>query len=345
MVKVSEGVEAKTELGGDLAAGVGAISSNQTVEFTKYVRVVLPLDGYVFWAKADLLSGGALLNASRANGFALNEPPVEVDAAPTFKASGSLHYATDDKQQADANYAVNRVTFTSKVPINDLNQVGPNVLWIGSFSGVKFAFSSRKSFYRQADLYHYVGDAVYPIMESQLVDRVSGFPRDLIVSNSLPIWLAMSSSAPQAWQHFGNPSIVLYPAFLSPENVDPPFGTVDVPPATSAVAMAPTLSRSLGHSQLVRERVKITLWGIDNDAAMSFVDFVNQQSLDFDLFGVMNMPAIRDERSTQVELGTLAKKKTIEYEINYYQSSARAAARKLITSAIPSFYLGNQLVA
>ena len=44
-----------TPIGADLQTGVEAISIQQTVTFTKYVRLVLPLDGYVFWVAAPLL--------------------------------------------------------------------------------------------------------------------------------------------------------------------------------------------------------------------------------------------------------------------------------------------------
>ena len=164
MPDVNEAVGAKTELGSDLAAGTTALSSQQEVTFRKYVKLVLPLDGYVFWVRADLVSRGAVLNAMRVNGTPLNDPAKLNELADVITPLGSLHYATDAKQEVDATYSVNRVVFTSLTRVNDLDDVGPNVIFIGEFDGEKFAFSSRKSFYRQADLYHYVGDAVYPIM-------------------------------------------------------------------------------------------------------------------------------------------------------------------------------------
>jgi len=341
-MSVAEALGAKTPLASDLAAGVEAISSNQTVKFTKYVKLVLPLDGYIFWVKADLVSAGALANAFAANYAAPGEPPSVATPAPTFDAPGSLHYATDNQQTVEGNYEINRVVFTSQGPINEFYQVGATVLWIGEFQGKKFAFSSRKSFYQQAGLHHYVGDAVYPIMESQLIDKLDGFSQALIVSNSLPIWLAMNNVAAEPWQLFGAPPR-LYPAMLSPENLTPPFCTVDVIDGSgSAIAMAPHLGRRLEHTQLVKERVRITLWGLDNAGAMNFVDFVNQYSLDTNLFGVSNMPAARDVKQKQVELGVIGKKKHVEYEINYNQRAARDVARQLILKAVPSFILKDQ---
>ena len=339
MTSVSEALTSgKSELAGDLAAGVGAISSNQTITFTKYIRLVLPLDGYVFWVKADLVSGGALANASAANAFAANQPPVVTTEAPVITVAGSLHYASDEKQGAEASYTINRVVFTATKPVNDFDQVGPNIIFIGEFNGVKFAFSSRKSFYQQAGLSHYVGDAVYPVMESQLVDSIQGFNATLIVSNSLPIWLSMNGYIPQPWEPFGNQSMALYPAYLAEENASPPFAAVDIT-STVPIAASPYLGKTLTHSQQVRDRVRVTLWGLDNDAAMNFVDFVEQYSLNTDYFGFANTPVVREERMTQVELGVIAKKKTIEYEINYHQRSVRDIARQLILRCVPTFIL------
>lgn len=338
MPSAAEGLGAKTELGSDLAAGTDAISSNQQITFTKYIRLVLPLDGYVFWVKADLVSESAIANAAAMNAVAANEAPVVATAAATLVAKGSMHYATDNRQTADASYAVNRMVFTSERLINEFNEVGPNILWIGTFQGNKFAFSSRKSFYQQAGLHHYVGDAVYPVMQTQLVDALTGFDsRSLIVSNSLPIWIAMGGYAAQDWEAFSNP-IAMYPSFLVKGNIIPPFAAVDVT-STAPIASAANLGKTLSHDQQVRDRVKITLWGLTNAAAMDFVDFVAQYSLNTDLFGFASSPVVRDEKFVQVELGTIAKKKIIDYEVNYHQRSVRDVARQLILKSVPSFIL------
>ncbi|ECP0802337.1 hypothetical protein FYO77_25455, partial [Salmonella enterica] len=47
---------AKTELNAALTQGLDDISRFQVVTFTKYIRKVLPLDGFVFWVKASVLS-------------------------------------------------------------------------------------------------------------------------------------------------------------------------------------------------------------------------------------------------------------------------------------------------
>jgi hypothetical protein len=312
----------KSELAGDLAAGVDAISSNQTITFTKYIKIISQIDGFVFWVKADLAFPG--------------------DSNNTFDAAGSLHYTTDNRQTSEGNYAVNRVVFTSQRPINELAQVGASTIWVGSFDTVKFAFSQQRSFYRQSGLYHYAGDAVYAVMRTQLIDSIEDLDQSLVVSNSIPIWLSMNNVVDEPWQLFRQPAR-LYPAFLSTEELRPPFGTVEVVDGSgAAIEMAPALGRRLDHTQLVRERVRITLWGLGNADAMDFVDFVNQYSLDTNLFGISNMPAIRDPHFKQVELGTLGKKKVIEFDINYNQRAVRDVARQLILSAVPTFILKDQ---
>jgi hypothetical protein len=327
-----------------LKAGVAAISANAVVNFTLYVRLVLPMDGYVFWVRADQVSPSALFNALKFNAAALNQPGVVTDPAATFSARGSLHWASDSKQEEQESYVANRIVFTAVDEVQDLNAVGPYALYIGEIEGttIKFAFNARGAFYAQAKLYHYVGTAVYADMLTQLVEDPSGFnSNDVVVSNSLPIWLSMNGTAKTPWAPFAN-DFVMYPSFLVPTNIPPPFAAVHVSPeSTRAIAMAPTLGPTLSHDQLVTERVRVTLWGTRNAQALSFLDFVNAFTLDGDVLGLMNSPVPRDEKRTQVELGTIAQKKVIEFEVNYLQNMARNVARQLVKEAIPTFYFGD----
>lgn len=328
-----------------LKAAIDAISASGTVKFVLYVRLVLPMDGYVFWVKSDLVSDSAIYNACVMNEVTPNQPQTTVIPAKTFVARGSFHYATDTQQTETESFSVNSVVFTAVDEVKDLNAVGPNTIYIGEIEGtnVKFAFGSRGSFYKQADIFHYRGAAVYSDMVTQLVDRETGFnSQDVIVSNSLPIWLAMNSYVKQPWDSFGRNGFTMYPSFLNPFNLRPPFASVHVlPESTRGIASAPTIGPTLSHDQLVRETVKVTLWGTRNYQALDFVDFVNQYSLNTGLIGMMNVPVPRDDKKGQVELGVIAQKKTIEFEVNYLQSSSRDVARQLIKEAVPTFYFGD----
>ena len=335
-----------TPIGADLQTGVDAISLNQTITFTKYVRLVLPLDGYVFWVKADMVGPSALYNAAAFNKAAFNQSQKTLIAAPTLVAKGSLHYASETRQDEAESYVVNRVVFTSEQEIQDLNEIAPDVLFIATFDdGVRFAFSSRSSFYRQADLWHYVGQAVYADMDTQIIDSMAGFDsRNVIVSNSLPAWLALNNYNPG--YGFGNPSLKLYPSFLVPDNLPPPYAAVHVAPETTrGLAMAPHLGKGQSHSQLCAERVRITLWGTRNFNALDFVDCVNQYTLDTGNFGLMGTPVMRDEKRTQAELLTIAMKKTVDFDISYQQTRINTIARKIISQAIPNFYVDGKRAA
>lgn len=341
MTTAQEAAGANTELAGDLAAGVNMLSLSQDVVFTKFVKVVLPLDGFVFWVRADKVGPSALYNATRFNAVQYNEPADIVTASPTLTAKGSLHYATTQQQNEDETVAINQMVFTSLQAVQDFNQVGPNVIFIAEMATdggetIKFAFSQRRSFYKQAGLYHYVGNAVYPALETQIVENPAALDRSLVVSNSLPIWLALNNYVTAG---LGLSSTVpLYPSFAVPDNLPPPYGAVHIrPETTAALASAPLLGPTLSHDQLVHESVRITIYGLRNDDALTFQDVVNQYSLDTDAIGIMNMPIIRDEKRTQAELAILAMKKSIEFEISYYQSVARNVARQLILSAVPQF--------
>lgn len=331
MPGLDEAQNAKPPLGAGLAEGVESISASQRIKFTKYLKLILPLDGFVFWVRSDLVGPSALLNASRFNATLYNEAPRPLRGPATFEAAGSLHYATDQYQTEEESFALNRVVFTSEGPVEDLNDISPMVAYIGEIDDIRFAFSQRGAFYRQADLYHYRGDAIYPSMESQIIDDPTLLDtRNLVVSNSLPIWLTLNRIMP------------LYPSFLAPDNLRPPYGVVHViPEGTRTLQVAPFIDAQSNHWQLAADRVRVTMYGLRNFGALDFVDYVNQYTLDTDIMGIMNMPVIRDEKRAQNELNILAQKKTIEYEVSYNQARLREVARQLILSCIPTYVVSD----
>lgn len=291
--------------------GIRVLSGNAEIVFVKYVKQILPLDGYVFWIRTEQLC-----------------------------VAGSLHVSTSKRQNEDETFSVNRVMFTTGKEVQQFNVIYPNVMWVGTSQGIKFAFSESVSRYEQAGLFHYVGDAVYPAMESQLVDVASQLSTDtLIVSNSLPAWLAIVSYAP-VWLLVPNPGIPLYPSFAVPDNLRPVYGVVHIPPeGTETLAQAAIFDRYSGHSQLAVDRVRVTLYGATNDLAMAFFDTVQQYIEDGNGIGLMSLnPAVHDEKRTQAELGILAMKKTMEYRVSYTQAAVRNIARQLIEQAHVTLY-------
>ena len=310
---VDEALAARTPIGSALAAGTEAISIEQTITFTQYTRTVLPLDKYVFWVKTS--------------------------PAVTVTAPGSFHYSSDMQQTEAENFSINAVVFTSEVPINDLDAQAPGTLFMATFDEIQFAFSSRGMFYEQTQMYHYRGVAVYPDMAQQVVDSGTDLHVDrVIVSNSLPLWLALNGyTPPNPGLGFANP-VTLYPSFLVPANIEPPWASVEIPDeSTTGLMAAPLISSDSSHQQLVTERVRITLFGLRNDDALTFLDCVIQYSLNYNTFGIMNIPVVRDAKRTQTELLTLAEKKVIDFEIDYYQFTARSVAQQLILTVQQTF--------
>ena len=226
MPTVAEAVNAASERD-PLLAGLSVLSQYEAIQFTQYVRYVLPLDGYVFWLKTK---------------------------ATTIQ--GSLHTSARKDQREDETIAVNRVVFTTGELVQEFNEIGPNTIWVGSAVGLKFAFSQTGPFYRAAGLFHYSGDAVYPALESQLVDVGAQLPTTTqIVSNSLPAWLSLVAYTP-VWLVVPNPGITLYPSFAVPDNLVPPYGSIHIEPAeTQAISEVPFISYMGAHSQLAEDHV------------------------------------------------------------------------------------------
>lgn len=316
MPSISEGV-GKTQLAASLAQGVETLSLNQQITFTKYVKQVLPLDGYVFWIRSDLLSPAALKGAGT----------VRSDA--TIKVKGSLHYATDNQQREDETLGLNRVIFTALSPVEDFNAIAPTVMYLATFEGIRFSFTRQRNFYRQADLYHYEGDAVYPALATQIIDDIAKLPTDVIVSNSLPIWLTLSQYFP------------IYPSFLVEGNIVPPYAACHIGENdTSPIQAIPYIDRHGSHFQLVKDRVRITLYGLTNNIALDWQDYVLAYMTNHDdVMGLMNMPIMRDAKRTQSEMNVIAMKKVIEFEVSYYQTRIRDLSRQLILKAIPNILI------
>lgn len=308
---IGEATQAPPQLASVLDAGISTLSANQTITFQQYTKVTLSEDGYVFW----------------------------VATGETQDYSGSLHYITDRHQDEDQTVAANRFIFTAKQEIAAFNSVSPTTLWIGAWTvdGVtlKIAFADRGSFYQQADLWHYSGYAVYPAMASQLVQSESDLPVGPIISNSLPIWLAQNSFAP------------VYPSYLVPDNIAPPYVVAHIEPqSTEALGAFPMLQlpgtpesgtgaspiNQFASSQLMREWVHLTLYGFTNQQAIQFFNSLISLSLT-DVFGFCNSPSIRDDKRTQAEIAALAMKKTLSIHASYYQGTADAFARRYILSA------------
>ncbi|TGC28034.1 hypothetical protein [Escherichia sp. E1130] len=310
MPSLSELSQAKTELNASLVQGLEDISRSASVTFTKYIRKVLPLDGFVFWVKASILA---------------ENPGSEPDIKDV---KGYLHLTTESIQDEEQLYDKNVVTFTAQSDIDPFNDIGSEVLYIGEFYGIKFAFSRRSGLNEPANIYHYTGNAIYPHMLSQIISSPDDIDLDdVVVSSSLPIWLSLNKIMP------------MFPAMLSEQNLSPPYATVKCS-APAGIASGAYIDDTSSQWQLVSEDVTVSITGLRNSDAMDFLLMVHQYTLaDGAEMGINNIPVIEDNRVSQNELNILAMRKTIKFKINYYQQRMRNIARQLITSAIPSIYV------
>ncbi|QGZ66360.1 hypothetical protein [Paraburkholderia acidisoli] len=312
MTLISEAASAPGQLAASLAAGVAQISDDQTVSFQQYTKSTLPIDGYVFW----------------------------VATGTSQQFSGSLHVLTDRHREEDQTIAANKMVFTATEEVSQLNAIAPGTMWVGSWNvdgtTLQVAFSETGANYQQAGLWHYRGFAVYPALSSQLVESAADLPPEPIVSNSLPIWLSQTT--------FGTTTVPVYPSYLVPDNVVPPYIVAHVEPdMTEAPSfpiaqwpgnpVSPNQLVQMSISQLAKDNVRLTLYGFTNQMAWQYLAMLIDYSVNTDNFGFGNTPVPRDEKRTQVEISALAMKKTIQIVAWYYQAAADAIARRLILSA------------
>jgi hypothetical protein len=292
--------------GAVLQAGVDTISEQQLFTFTLYKRLILPADGYVFWCLASAIT-----------------PPI-VDKPLTLTAPGSLHLSQNVEQEADSTIARQRVIFTAEQQLIEFAAVAEDELYFMTLpNGSLAAFSSQNMRYDTSDLWHYAGVAVLPYEATQIIANPADvLAADRIVSNSMPLWLAMSTV-----------DLPVYPADLAPMNLVPPYVTADID-NTTGLAAAPLLTLDSSQSQLCAETVVFTLWGCRNDQALDFQRALLDNSLPDDAsYGVMNVPVPVDRKKPQSDFRIIAQQKTMSLDLNYYQQRTRAIARKLIESA------------
>lgn len=334
---INDSLGARGPEAGLLKAALDTISHNQTITFEPYVRLVLPLDGYVFWVKATEVDESALLNIMGLNKDQLNISGVTA-GIPNFTVQGSMHYAVDLRQEETASLAISHVAFASQSAIQQFQAIGPNMIFIGTFRGIRFAFSSKGMFYEQMQLWHYEGDAIYANMESQIVDDPSVFDgtNKIIVSNSLPAWLSLRYYAPPYPVEVPMPRVDIYPSFLVTQNIRPPYVVVHIGPEDTDVDQdIPYLNSLTDSTQLARDNVRVTLYGFDDDMAQDWLQAVIGYMRDARVMGLCNTPNLRDDKSTQRELFVIAMKKRIDFQVSYNQTRVRNVVRALIKTVVP----------
>ena len=90
----------------------------------------------------------------------------------------------------------------------------------------------------------------------------------------------------------------------------------------------------------------MTLYGCNNETARRWLATMLQYSNDYGTFGLMSSPSVRDEKRVSVELGVIAQKKTIEFEVSYTQGAARQAARQYLqqvfSTVVPQDFMPGQ---
>lgn len=298
-----------------LDAGIEQVSAEQQVAFQRYSKFALAQDGFVFW-----VATGEIVNAK-----------------------GALHYATDRRQDEDETIGANQFLFNAESEITQFNAVSPVSMWIGTFpiagaAPLRVAFAQRGNYFAEANVWHYSGFAIYPALQTQIIDSAADLPPGPIVSNSLPIWLAQNDLAP------------VYPSFLVPDNLVPPYIVAHIDPSlTEALSAAPLIGpwpgttqpnsggspmHRMAVSQQARDTVVLTLYGFSNAMAWEYLaNLYDASETGAAPFGFANSPVPLDEKRPQTELAALAQKKTITIVANYDQGAADAVARRLILSA------------
>lgn len=320
---------------GILTGSVQRLSGGATIRFTPYLRIVMPVDAFPFWVKGSLVSAHADL---RKVWHGTGHPPRNsVDVA------GSLHIRTAAEQDEVSSLDRSTIVFTTETEVRQFHNANFDTMWVGDFEGVKFALTERSSFYKQSGQLHYIGENIFPTMQTQLVDDLSGF--DLsgrVISNSLPFWLeACRTDLP--WLPGLRPTCPVFPSMIVPDNHPPPYVVIHVDDgAAESWQGARLYDSTMSSSNYVRETVRMTTIGLSNRQAEDLVTHIMSWSLiSPDGMGVCRNPVIQDAKEVQPALNALSMRKTIEWDVNYCQTAARDIAQKYILSVIPDYHFSS----
>jgi hypothetical protein len=312
-MQIQEARTRQSETGAVIGDGLDQLDLNQIVEFQEYSRVVLPKDGYIFW-----------------------QPTVVI------KVPGALHHTQSMIQNEDETFGLADVTFTTQDHVTRFDDIPVNTIYVATRGDFRYAFSRHQGFFQAAGFWHYQGQCIQPAMLSQLLDPDNPLdPNKAVASNSLPIWLAFNGYQTPLANGFSNP-VTLYPSFAVPTNLPPPYGVVHIPPeGTQALQAFPRAvwwtnesnQQVRTMSQLMCDKVRITLYGLQNDAAVQFhcslLEYIGTQGP----MGIMNQPSLRDGKRTQVELQAIAMQKFMDVEVSYDQCASLQVARNLLLQA------------
>lgn len=290
----------------------------EQITFNRYIRLVLPVDGFIFWVKQSLINP---LSPSL-NGIALNELPDLTTIDDTIVIDGLFHYSTQNQQDNSQIYAKNSVLFTSSKKLDDFNELGESELLIGSIDGIQFAFNNSGNYYQKAGVWCYQGEAINPVMRSQIIDDVGQFSAQKICNDSLPLFMSRSLYAP------------IFPAFRGLQNLRPPYLSVDVLETKPYQQLAS--EETSERRQFCLDTVKVTCYGLNNNQVLDYIRYMVNEGVKNIDFGINNAPVAKKIDIPQSELNVTANAKEITFEVNYYQTRATEIAQKLIESALSS---------
>lgn len=292
-----------------------AIGLDQQIDFRVYNRIVLPIDGYVFWQYKR-----------------------------TEKLAGLLEISQEIEQSDDQTYGAASVSFATSGEVVGFTRQPIDELWVGVFRGTRFAFPQQRGFFAADALWHYLGRAISPIMAKTLLDEDGTIdPTRAIVSNSLPLWLAMNAYTPIFRPPpAGKPKVLIYPAKFVPPNLPAPYITVRISEGdTESLQYTPIIDpRSDSSYQLMSDRVRVKLVGLQADEG---IDFYRRALLYMspdgpEEMGLMEVSGIRDSIERQAaELQTVSQEKVIDFRVSYVQQRVREVAWQFITSVTATF--------
>lgn len=233
--------------------------------------------------------------------------------------SASLHTSTAQIQRAEGILNVADVLITTQADIFSLFETDSPV-YVLEYKELKMCIIRSSDFNEVADTYHYMAEIIQ--------NRNKGF---ILLNENLTNQMFFTNSIAR-WLEFGkNYDYKIYPAFLTPQNIEDTYFTVEIYETSYGAALKRTEE---GLSQYLFDKIKITLTNGDLDYAQKFSYDLDNQATRYNYFGYNDFPKwSQSDFELQTGFGIKTNMQTMEIQINYTTHSKLEDVMKYIKEA------------
>lgn len=246
----------------------------------------------------------------------------------TKKISASLHTTVTEAQHTEGILSLADVLISTQADIFSLFQEASPV-YILNYKDIDMCVYRSSDFNAIAGTYHYTAEIIQ--------NRNKNF---IVLDESLATQMFFSNSTVK-WLEFGNKyGYDIYPAFLTPRNLENEYFTVEIKQSTKGTAFKRDNDNKL--YQNISDSVRLVLTNGTLDKSQKFAYDLYCQAEEYKLFGLLDLPQWQQSHyETQSGFGLKSNIQYMELKINYNTASNIDEALKYIRHCTPNIQILN----